>query len=128
MGVCGSGVWAPIQLNANMVFAHDVQQMLMYSHGVIIKIFPALPSDWTNVSFEGMVAENGAVVSASLDSDKGVFNVSLEAKKETLVKLLLPDFVKKLLKTNLPQKPTDNKSVALSLAPGKRVELQYKVK
>ena len=127
MGICGSGVWTPIQLNANMVFAHDVQQMLMYSHGVIIKIFPALPSDWTNVSFQGMIAENGAVVSASLDSDKGVFTVSLEAKKETLVKLLLPDFVKKLIKTNLPQK-TNDKSLALSLAPNKRVELQYKVR
>ena len=127
MGICGSGVWTPIQLNSNMVFAHDIQQMLMYSHDDTIKIFPALPSDWTNVSFTGMLAENGVVVSVSLDGDKGVFAVKLEAKNQTEVKLLLPDFVKKLVKTNLPTKPT-GKSVELTVPAGKSVELQYKVK
>ena len=127
MGICGSGVWTPIQLNSNMVFAHDVQQMLMYSHGDVIKIFPALPSDWTNVKFEGMLAENGTVVAASLDGDKGVFAVKLEAKKETSVKLLLPDNVKKLVKTNLSEKPV-GKSIEFTVPAGKSVELQYKIR
>ena len=127
MGICGSGVWTPIQLNANMVFAHDVQQMLMYSHGDVVKIFPALPSDWTNVKFDGMLTENGAVVSATLDVDKGNFSVVLEAKNATPVKLLLPDFVKKLVKTNLPEKPT-GKSIEFTVPAGKSVELQYKIK
>ena len=127
MGICGSGVWTPIQLNSNMVFAHDVQQMLMYSHGDVIKVFPALPSDWTNVSFEGMIAENGVTVAASLDGDKGVFAVKLEAKKETNVQLLLPDNVKKLVKTNLSTKPT-GKIVDFTVPAGKSVELQYKVR
>ena len=127
MGICGSGVWTPIQLNANMVFAHDVQQMLMYSHGDTVKVFPALPSDWTYVKFEGMMAENGASVNASLDGEKGVFAVRVEAKKETSVQLLLPDFVKKLVKTNLPEKPA-GKSVSFTVPAGKSVELQYKIK
>ena len=127
MGICGSGVWTPIQLNSNMVFAHDVQQMLLYSKDDTVKIFPALPSDWTNVSFDGMLAENGIVVSASLDGDKGVFSVRLEAKKETAVQLLLPDNVKKLVKTNLAEKPV-GKSLALTVPAGKSVDLQYKVR
>ena len=127
MGICGSGVWTPIQLNSNMVFANDVQQMLMYSHDDVIKIFPALPSDWTNVSFYGMLAENGVAVAATLDADKGTFAVKLEAKKETALKLLLPDSVKKLVKTNLPEKPT-GKSLSLTVPAGKSVELQYRIK
>ena len=127
MGICGSGVWTSIQLNANMVFAHDVQQMLMYSLGDTVKIFPALPSDWTNVEFEGLIAENGVAVAASLDGDKGVFAVRLETKKETAVKLLLPDFVKKLVKTNLPEKPA-GKTIECTVPAGKSVELQYRIK
>lgn len=127
MGICGSGVWTPIQLNSNMVFANDVQQMLMYSHGNVIKVFPALPSDWTNVKFDGMLAENGVAVAATLDGDKGTFAVKLEAKKDTPVTLLLPDSVKKLVKTNLTEKPA-GKKIEFTAPAGKTVELQYKIK
>ena len=127
MGICGSGMWTPIQLNANMVFANDVQQMLMYSHGEVVKLFPALPSDWKYVKFDGMLAENGVVVSASLDADKGLFSVKLEAKNATPVKLMLPDSIKKLVKTNLPEKPV-GKVVDCTVPAGKSVELQYKIK
>ena len=125
MGVCGSGVWTPIQLHANMVFANDIQQMLMYSHGNTVKIFPALPDDWTNVSFEGFLCENGAVVSASLDSDKGVVNIEIQAKKETEIDLYLPDNAKKLIKTNLADKPQD-KNFTVTVGANKTVQLQYK--
>ena len=129
MGICGSGVWTPIQLNSNMVFAHDIQQMLMYSSGNTVRIFPALPSDWTNVSFDGMICANGVVVSATLDGNKGTFTVRLDTKKETPVTLLLPDFVKKLVKSNLSDKPTGApKRLDFTLPAGKSVELQYKVK
>lgn len=125
MGICGSGVWTPVQLHANMVFANVVQQMLMYSHGDVIKIFPALPSDWTNVSFEDFAAENGVFVSATLDRDKGTLIVRMESKKETKLKLYLPDGAKKLLKTNLPSKP-EGKSFSVTLPANKTIELQYK--
>ncbi|MDE7454854.1 MAG: glycoside hydrolase family 95 protein, partial [Clostridia bacterium] len=69
MGICGSGVWTPIQLQANMVFANAVQQMLMYSNDDNIVIFPALPAEWTTLSFEDFLATNGAHVFANLDAD-----------------------------------------------------------
>lgn len=125
MGICGSGVWTPVQLHANMVFANDVQQMLMYSHKNVLKIFPALPSDWTSVRFENFVAENGVYVKAQLDAAKGVFNLHLESKKEVKVDLYLPDNVKKLLKTNMPVKP-DGKHFAVTVPANKSVEFQYK--
>lgn len=125
MGVCGSGVWTPVQLHANMVFANVVQQMLMYSRGDVIKIFPAMPSTWTDVRFDGFLAENGAFVSVNLDGTKGVLTVKLESKKTVNVTLHLPDNAKKLLKTNLTVKP-EGKKFSCTVPANKSVEVQYK--
>lgn len=125
MGICGSGVWTPVQIHANMIFAHDVQQMLLYSHKNVVKIFPALPFDWTQVAFSGLLAENGVAVSAQLDGAKGTFTVRLESKKEATVELYLPDGAKKLLKTNLASKP-DGKHFEVTVPANRFVELQYK--
>lgn len=125
MGICGSGVWTPVQLHANMIFANDVQQMLLYSCKNVIKIFPALPSDWKNVQFSGLLAENGVAVSVKVDESKNTLFVKLESKKQTEVDLVLPEGVKKLLKTNLQEKP-EGKRFTCTIAAGKAVELQYK--
>ncbi len=125
MGICGSGVWTPVQLHANMIFANDVQQMLLYSCKNVIKIFPALPSDWSNVQFSGLLAENGVAVSVKVDENKNTLFIKLESKKQTEVDLVLPEGVKKLLKTNLQEKP-EGKRFTCTIAAGKAVELQYK--
>lgn len=127
MGVCGSGVWTPVQLDVNLTFTHVVQQMLMYSKGDILKIFPALPESWGSASFEGFIAENGVEVSANYDADKKSFYLTLKSKKETVVRLYLPNFAKKLTKSNLPFSPRDN-CFNVTLSAGKIVELQYKTK
>lgn len=126
MGICGSGVWTPVQLHANMVFANAVQQMLMYSRGNVIRILPALPVEWTNVSFSDFVAENGVNVSVTLDGDKGLLVIRLESKKEAKVTLRLPVNAKKLLKTNLSNKPEGKTSFDLTVPANKTIELQYK--
>ena len=127
MGVCGSGFNTPVQLNVNMAFTHVVQQMLMYSHGDVIRIFPALPDTFRNVKFSQFIAENNVVVYASQDFDKGKFTVKLESKKETRVHLYLPDYVRKLIKANLPTKPV-GKNFAFTIPANKSVILQYKLK
>ena len=125
MGICGSGVWTPVQLHANMVFANVIQQMLLYSRKDVISVFPALPKEWTNVSFEDFIAENGVTVSASIDSDKGVLVVRLTSKKEANVDLHLPVGAKKLLKTNMSVKP-DGRNFKVSIPANKTIEIQYK--
>lgn len=127
MGVCGSGVWTPVQLNVNVVFAHVVQQMLMYSHGDIIAVFPSLPKTWDSVSFKDFAAENGVTVSASYDAEKKTLVVALESKRETDVHIYLPEFVKKLVKINMGVKAS-GKNFNITLPAGKAVELRYKTK
>ncbi len=125
MGICGSGVWTPVQLNVNMVFAHAVQQMLMYSKGDMIAVFPALPKCWGCAEFKDFVAENGVTVSASYDCDKKTLSVRLESKKETDIRLYLPDFVKKQIKSDSVKTLGND---VLTVPAGKALELHYRTK
>ncbi len=127
MGVCGSGVWTPVQLNVNMTFAHAVQQMLMYSCGNTLSVFPALPEAWGSASFDGFLTENGVEAAAFFDSYKKTLRVTLECKKDTDIHIYLPDFIKKLTKSSLPFKPQGN-NFELTVPAGKKVELLYKTK
>ena len=128
MGICGSGADSPVQLNVNMAYSHVVQQMLMYSHGDVISILPAIPDSWTNVKFSGFLAENNVVVYASQNYDKGKFTVKLDSKKETRVHLYVPEYVKKLIKSPFAknEKPS-GKDFFVTIPANKTVVLQYKL-
>ena len=97
----------------------------MYSSNNDLVILLALPTEWKTVSFEDFLAENGTLVTVNLDGEKGVLVVRMENKKETVINLTLPDGAKKLLKTNLSQKP-DGKQFKVTLPANKTIELQYK--
>ena len=126
MGVCGSGVWSPVQLTSNLVFANAVQQMLLYCCGNYVNVFPAVPSDWHYVEFRDMACDNGVTVSAIKDDYKGQFKVCVSGKKDFVVKLQLPAFVRKPVKCNIDEKPEGN-CFELKLRGSKAVELTYKI-
>ncbi len=126
MGVCGSGVWTPVQLNVNMSFANAVQQTLMYSHGDVIALFPAFPKQWVRASFQKMLAVSGVEVSAEADLEKKFLRVRLESKKETNVTLYLPEWVKKLVKSNMGK--AEGNRLDLTLSAGKAAEFYYKTR
>jgi hypothetical protein len=51
-------------LEGNFAFAAGIHEMLMQSHSGTIRIFPAIPADWADVSFENLRAVGGYLVSA----------------------------------------------------------------
>lgn len=53
-----------IEFSANFVSA--INEMLLQSCGRTIRIFPSIPSEWKNVSFENLRAEGAFLVSASM--------------------------------------------------------------
>lgn len=73
--------YRPFTLEGNFAFASGIQEMLLQSHTGIINIFPAIPEDWNDVSFNNLRAqgaflvsakkENGEVVNFSIISEKG---------------------------------------------------------
>lgn len=57
--------YRPFTLEGNFAFASALQEMLMQSHTGVIRIFPAIPSDWSDVSFNSLRAMGGVLVSAT---------------------------------------------------------------
>lgn len=62
--------YRPFTLEGNFAFAAALQEMLLQSHTGKIHIFPALPKDWKDLSFEKLRAEGAFIVSASLQGGK----------------------------------------------------------
>lgn len=62
--------YRPFTLEGNFAFAAALQEMLLQSHTGKIHIFPALPNDWKDLSFEKLRAEGAFIVSASLRGGK----------------------------------------------------------
>lgn len=57
--------YRPFTLEGNFAFAAAVQEMLLQSHAGVIRIFPAIPESWKDVSFENLRAMGAFLVSAT---------------------------------------------------------------
>lgn len=56
--------YRPFTLEGNFAFASGVQEMLLQSHTGIVRVFPAVPDAWKNVSFDKLRAMGAFLVSA----------------------------------------------------------------
>ncbi len=56
--------YRPFTLEGNFAFASGIQEMLLQSHTGVVRVFPAVPSSWRNVSFDKLRAQGAFLVSA----------------------------------------------------------------
>jgi alpha-L-fucosidase 2 len=56
-----------VTLEAGFGFANALQELLLQSHGGVIRLFPAMPATWRTASFEHFLAEGAVEVSASFE-------------------------------------------------------------
>jgi alpha-L-fucosidase 2 len=56
--------YRPFTLEGNFAFASGLQEMLLQSHAGAIRVFPAVPAAWQDVSFETLRAQGAFLVSA----------------------------------------------------------------
>ena len=85
--------YRPFTLEGNFAFAAGVQEMLIQSHTGSVRIFPAIPESWKNVSFKNLRTEGaflvsaeripGEVTSVKIFSEKGGRFVFINPFKET---------------------------------------------
>ena len=73
--------YRPFTLEGNFAFASAIQEMLIQSHTGVVKIFPAIPSGWKDVSFDklrtygafliSVKMENGVISAVEIIAEKG---------------------------------------------------------
>lgn len=73
--------YRPFTLEGNFAFASGIHEMLIQSHTGVIRLFPALPSDWSDVSFENLRAMGGYLVSAAM-KDGVVVRFDIKAERD----------------------------------------------
>ena len=81
--------YRPFTLEGNFAYAAGIQEMLLQSHTGFVHIFPAIPSDWTTISFDQLRAEGAFLISASME-EGAVKKVGIRSEKGGLLKLKNP--------------------------------------
>jgi len=90
--------YRPFTLEGNFAFASGIQEMLIQSHTGTIKIFPAIPVTWKDLSFNTLRCQGAFLVSAVRTEGK-VRKVEIMAEKGGILRLQNP-FGKEPFKTN----------------------------
>lgn len=81
--------YRPFTLEGNFAFASAIQEMLIQSHTGIVHIFPAIPENWEDVSFDKLRTEGAFLVSA--DRKNGdVQRIKIHSEKGGTIKIKNP--------------------------------------
>ena len=85
--------YRPFTLEGNFAFASGIQEMLLQSHTGTIRIFPALPEEWKDVSYEGLRAMGAFLVYAQMEGGE-ITRVRIYSEKGGMLKIARPGTLK----------------------------------
>jgi alpha-L-fucosidase 2 len=119
----GKSKWTyrPFTLEGNFAFASGIQEMLLQSYNGVIKIFPAVPKDWKNLSFKTFRAEGAFLVSAEMKNGE-INEIRIFSETGGEMKLLNP-FGEKKIKINNKEFEKADKIIILQMKKGEEVSL-----
>ncbi|MEG1528427.1 MAG: glycoside hydrolase N-terminal domain-containing protein [Clostridia bacterium] len=130
MGVCGNEIYAPMQLQSNIIIASAIQNMLLRTSQNSIYILPCMPTEWGSFKADNLLSVNSCEVSIAYNSSKSTLQVDIKARKASVFNLILPDGTKKLLKSatklifDVEKDTIDN----IELSAGKSISLNFAFK
>ncbi|MDN5202156.1 hypothetical protein QQ008_12300 [Fulvivirgaceae bacterium BMA10] len=81
--------YRPFTLEGNFAFAAGLQEMLLQSHTGVVRIFPAIPEQWEDVSFDQLRTEGAFLISAGRTSGQ-VTNVQICSEKGGTIQFINP--------------------------------------
>jgi len=113
-------VYRPFTLEGNFAFASGIQEMLIQSHTEIVKIFPAIPDDWKDVSFSKLRAEKAFLISAVMEEGE-VTDVEIFSEKGGDIKLFNP-FKKDKINCS-SSFTTDDNILIINTTPGQNISI-----
>ena len=81
--------YRPFTLEGNFAFASGIQDMLLQSHTGVVRIFPAVPAAWKDISFQNLRAAGAFLLSAQ--KVNGLVNsVEIVAEKGGIIRIADP--------------------------------------
>ncbi len=81
--------YRPFTLEGNFAFAAAIQEMLLQSHTGVVRIFPAVPDNWMNLSFDNLRTEGAFLISAE-KRDGVITEVIIKAEQDGILKISNP--------------------------------------
>jgi alpha-L-fucosidase 2 len=113
--------YRPFTLEGNFAFASAIQEMLIQSHTGVVRIFPAIPADWNDVSFNQLRTVGAFLISA--EKKKGILEkVEIFAEKGGIIKLVNP-FADRQIK-GLKNIKEENGILEIPMKPGEKIVLE----
>jgi alpha-L-fucosidase 2 len=115
--------YRPFTLEGNFAFAAGVQEMLLQSHTGVIKIFPAIPDTWQNVSFNQLRTEGAFLISAE-KKDGQVFWMEIYSEKGGELKLANPFEKREVKITGTDRFNFSSEFIGIKTSVGDRIVIQ----
>ncbi len=81
--------YRPFTIEGNFAFAAAVQEMLIQSHSGKVNIFPAIPAEWKDVSFNNLRTEGAFTISSEKKNGKVQF-IRINSDKGGIIKINNP--------------------------------------
>lgn len=81
--------YRPFTLEGNFAFASGIQEMLLQSHTGIVRVFPAIPASWKDVSFDKLRTYGAFLVSAQKKNGR-TLRVVVFSEKGGMLRLYNP--------------------------------------
>lgn len=115
--------YRPFTLEGNFAFAAGIQEMLIQSHTGVIRLFPAIPAGWKNISFTTLRTEGAFLVSAKIENGE-IGSVKILSEKGGVLKIMNP-FKNPDFNCSLPYQINDN-ILVIHTVPGQEVWMKKK--
>ena len=115
--------YRPFTLEGNFAFASGIQEMLIQSHAGIVKIFPAVPESWKEVSFQQLRTEGAFLISAQR-KDGVLQQLIIKAEKDGIINIenSFPDLK---FSTSFSYEKS-NEVISIQMKAGETVEIKAK--
>ncbi len=81
--------YRPFTLEGNFAFASGLQEMLIQSHAGVVRVFPAIPGEWKDLSFDKLRTEGAFLVSSVMKAGL-VQNVEILSEKGGELRIFNP--------------------------------------
>ena len=115
--------YRPFTLEGNFAFASAIQEMLIQSHTGVVRVFPAIPAAWKDVSFSNLRTYGAFLVSAEMKNGK-VDKVEIHAEKGGKLVLENPFNVNGFQSNSKYEKT--NKLIVFQTSEGETIQLTAK--